>query len=341
MLNIDLQEHCVVLDRPLRNARGTWRERRSILVQVREGGVEAVGEAAPLPGYTDDTFEAAWRALRTMSWGGLDAMLDEPATLLCELGRRVPGSAAARFAVEGALLQLCARRRRQSLATLLARLLGRRARSIDTAAWIDGDGPEAALDAAHEAVERGHRTLKLKIGLDTERELRVARALRNTFGDGVRLRFDANGELTREEGLTLLRGLARLHPEFVEEPGPLALLPEAAALVPVALDESLALSPETDVRACLTSGLVKTMVVKPMALGLAASLQWVRVAERHGASVVVSHLLGGPDEMDLAEALACAVGNEASHGLGHHAVLAALGEVPRPVRRSVPEGPCL
>lgn len=330
----------MVLGRPLRNARGEWRERTFLQVRVRHREAEAVGEAAPLPGFTEDSLDAARRTLQGMSWEGLSERLDDPQALLAEVGRRAPGSASARFAVEAALLQLCARRQGRSVAAIAAELLGTRPTPIDIAAWVDGEDVEAVVEAARRAVAGGHRTLKLKIGLDADRELRVAASLRDALGDGIRLRFDANGRLTAAEGLSLLRALARIGAELVEEPGPSAIWPQAAALVPVAADESLAALTEEEVEPLLASGQLAALVVKPMVLGLAGSLGWARAATRHGVPVVVSHLLGGPREMDIAEALACAVGAPLAHGLGHHAVLAASGERPRPARRGVPEAPC-
>ncbi len=338
MLSVVLEERRVPLVSPVRNARGQWSERVLLQVRVRAAGGEAVGEAAPLPGHTADTLDAARKTLREMSWDGLGPLLDEPKALLAELARRTKGSASARFAVQSALLSLVAARREVPLAGVMAELLGTRPAPFEVAAWIEGDDAEALLAGGRRAVEQGHRTLKFKVGRDLDRELATARALRRAVGDAVRLRFDANGALGEGSGVDFLRALASLRPELVEEPGPPAFVDAAAALVPVGLDESLTVRSAPEVEALLARGVVRALVLKPMALGLGACLHWCRFAARYDVPVIVSHLLGGPREMDVAESLAAAAGGPLAHGLGHHRVLAALKEPPRPARRR-PRGP--
>src|SRR5262249_44927254 len=100
------------------------------------------------------------------------------------------------------------------------------------------------LESAQGFYDRGFRQFGLKIGVDPKQDLANVRALRDRFGDGVVIRVDANGALTYDDALALLR---QLHPYAIDPAQqPIAIwdLDGLAALaratsIPIMADESV------------------------------------------------------------------------------------------------------
>jgi L-alanine-DL-glutamate epimerase-like enolase superfamily enzyme/acyl-coenzyme A synthetase/AMP-(fatty) acid ligase len=207
-------------------------------------------------------------------------------------------SPSARFAIETALLAAAAREMGMPVATLL---VPRPAVSLPCATVVDDPA------AARRAVLAGVRTLKIKVGPtgDIDRVIAIHRAAPDAM-----LRIDANRSWPRDRVGSILRALAELPIEFVEEPSAntLALLSEAVP-VPLALDESLALlSPEQVTRA-LASRSLGAIVVKPTLVGgLHAATQLAAKAREAGKRIVISHALEGPIGTAACAALAVAIG---------------------------------
>ncbi len=224
-------------------------------------------------------------------------------------------SPSARFAIETALLAAAAREMGMPLASLL---VPKPAASLPCACVVDDPA------AARRAVLAGVRTLKIKVG-PTNGEIDRVIAIHRTAPDAM-LRLDANRSWPRDRVASILRALAELPIEFVEEPSAnsFALLTDPLP-VPIALDESLALlSPEQTTRA-LASPNLAAIVVKPTLVGgLANAIQLAARAREAGKRVVFSHTLEGPIGTAACAALAVAIGErDTAVGLAPHPALAS------------------
>lgn len=111
--------------------------------------------------------------------------------------------------------------------------------------YILGISERAAMLAEAKAVyQRGVRVLKVKVGRDFAADVRVIQTLQAEFKGGhLELYADANEGLEPDEALTQLRQLADLGILYVEEPLPVELIPERAALrhaeiLPLIADDS-------------------------------------------------------------------------------------------------------
>jgi L-Ala-D/L-Glu epimerase len=150
---------------------------------------------------------------------------------------------------------------------------------------------EDTVKAAEEAVRQGYTCLKMKVGPAHKEVLRVA-AVRLAVGPIVRLRVDANGTWSESLAPQILKGLAPLDIEYVEDPLPPALVRELQRLrrsspVPLAADETA--HHPAQALALVEKNAVDVLVIKPMVLGgpdRAASL--VQTAEQAGVRVVVT-----------------------------------------------------
>lgn len=103
---------------------------------------------------------------------------------------------------------------------------------------------DALLRSAQNFYDRGYRYFGLKIGIDLGRDVANAAALRERFGKDISLRVDANGALTRDAAIRVLRHLEPFDIDAAEQPVAswdiegLAAVARATT-IPVMADESL------------------------------------------------------------------------------------------------------
>ena len=85
-------------------------------------------------------------------------------------------------------------------------------------------------DDARAWVERGFRTLYLKVGFGAEVDVARVRAIREAVGEGPRIRVDANQAWGPAAARTIIERLAEYDLEYVEQPTLASNLDEMAAL---------------------------------------------------------------------------------------------------------------
>jgi L-alanine-DL-glutamate epimerase-like enolase superfamily enzyme len=329
------------LETPFASAAGSWHDRRALRLVVRAELDAAIGlgEASPLPGYSRETLADCAGALQRfqaslpLSLPGRDASDAEVVAAIAAVASGIADKvAAARCAIETALLDLAARDRGQPLHRLLA-----------GAAWT-ASAPRVALNAlvadpdeARRAVDRGITCLKVKLGaVPFADDLARLTAIRAAVGPAIALRADANRAWSASDLPAILAALAPLALEYIEEPlagggAALAAWPDVSP-VPLALDESLA---DPDAERWLDTALARTdlaaLLLKPMLLGgLSPCLSLAARARARGVEPIVSHLVDGPIALAAAAALALALAPRRPCGLDRHAGLAAWPAVPVP-----------
>jgi len=284
--------------RPVATARGEFRERESVLLELRDtDGFVGVGEAAPWPGFGTETADEAHVALRAVATRLEGAQVDPAAAR--DAGTTMPGHApAARAALQGALWDLAARRAGRPLAAQLAGwapvLAAAPRRHVDVSALLSAREPELVREEARRARDAGHRAVKLKLGaLPFALDMLRVRAAREGIGPQVRLRCDANGAWGLDEARAALEALAGFDLDYLEQPVAACDFAGLAALrghsaVRIAADESVAA--EEGALRLIEAGAVDAVVLKPAMLGgPGRALEIAATAHRAGVSVVFSH----------------------------------------------------
>ena len=314
---MEVEPFSLPLCRPLGTARGEITEREGFLVRVAHAGETAVGEATPLPGWTE-SLTACREALESV---------DDPASAL----EGLDGTPAARHAVESALLTCEARAAGVSLAAYLAD--DRPVEAVPVNATVGDDDPRATARAARAAVEEGFPAVKVKVGArppaaDRER----LEAVRAACPD-VELRADANGAWDRGTARELLSVAADLGLSYVEQPLAASDLAGHADLrgrgVDVALDESLTTH---SVREVLAAEAADRLVLKPMALGgPAAAREAAMRADEQRVGTVVTTTIDGAYARTVAVHLAASLPGVVPSGLATASMLAADLRTPDPV----------
>ncbi|TKX69809.1 enolase C-terminal domain-like protein, partial [Halorubrum sp. SP9] len=171
------------LTRPLGTARGKIRSREGFVIAVeRETGVTGVGEATPLPGWTESR-DACATALDE-----LDGRAEAEPPLESLNAEATP---AARHGVSLALADAAARDAGERLADRLADGAGVESAPADAVpinATVGDAGPDETAAEARRAVEAGFDCLKLKVGArDVDADVERVRAVREAVGDAVAL----------------------------------------------------------------------------------------------------------------------------------------------------------
>ena len=294
-----------------------WDRRRISLLSLRtDSGVTGWAEfVAPEPG----DLGADPSTLISDVLTGID--LADPVRL--ERGiRRLDASAfvgrAARAAAESALVDLLARLAGRSVA---AALTSQPSSAVGVNALLAMMAPGEAAAAAHEAVSRGFRCLKLKggdepVGALCERLV----AVRDASGPDVALRVDFNGKLATRSAAAIIEQLAPFDLEYVEQPIPPSAGVAALARlrrdvsVPIAADE--AVRDLGTARELLDAGAVDAIVLKPARVGgLRQASSIAELATAQGVPVTVSTLFETGVGIAGSLHLAASVPGSQAHGL--------------------------
>jgi o-succinylbenzoate synthase len=356
LAGLNLYRYELPLSEPLELKGTTLRHREGILVEaVGEGDLAGWGEAAPLPGFSRESLDEVVRQLRGRAASlaareATDDWMDPDGELRRELDA-LGLAPSARFGLELALWNLYSASSGKALPELLT---ARPRATVPINALISS--PDHALEEARRALAAGYEGVKLKVGArGVEEDVELVRAVRETLGDGVALRLDANRAWSFGEAERFAGAVADLDLEYVEEPlADPALLSSLARDdgLAVALDESLVgMEPE----ALEDHDYARAVVLKPTLLGgITRTLRFARVASRLGVRLVISSAYETGVATSALVALAAGVGDEAvPAGLDTYRRLA--GDVLRPrldlasprvdvralfgERREIPRGP--
>ena len=305
--------------RPLPAGKERLSERTGLIVVLTdENGNSGLGEAAPLPGFSSETITTVQAQLSALcqSLKGTDV----PPKL-----ERLPDgferwlheydlAPSTRFAIETAVLNLCAANRGLPLRRLFS---DNALDSLSICGLLAGSRGDI-LKKATLLKDEGYRAVKLKVGhRSLEEDIKLTHDVRKAIGDDITLRLDANRAWSVEEVLIFAREVRDCRIEYIEEPVHCYKMMSSNINIRGrllgALDESLReLTPES----LKDMTLVWAIVLKPTILGLWRSMQFARVAASMGIiSVVSSSFESGVGLTSLAELAACLNSDDTPAGL--------------------------
>jgi len=309
---------------PVRYGAMTTSIREAGIVRLRtEDGIEGLGEIGS-PVVALETLVGVLELAADLR--GID-VADGPA-LDEAFARSLPAIAQAhhlRAAVETAALDASGRACGSPVRDLLGGG-GRRVRANALVLASARGGREAIAEVAASLVAAGFRCLKLKREVGGAEIAPALRAIREAVGDAVALRLDLNGDLTEHGAIEWLRTLEWAELEYVEQPIPASLGPQALARVrravpmPIAADEAVT---DPDAAAeLLLAGACDVLVVKPARVGGPRQAhRIVRAATEAGVGVTISTLYETGIGLAAAAQVAATVPGDGAHGLGTGALL--------------------
>jgi L-alanine-DL-glutamate epimerase-like enolase superfamily enzyme len=300
-LTTEFERHSLPLEHAFTISRGTQETAENVVVRVEDDeGTVGVGGAAPSAHYgeTAATVEAVLPdLLEVVEDVGDPHQLERIERRMAETVERNP---AARCAVSIALHDLVSKR-----ADLpLYRYWGLDpAETVETSYTIGIDTAETMREKTETAVERGHSTLKVKVGTDRDEE--IVSTVRSAAPEAT-IRVDANEAWSPREAVRKIDALAEYDLEFVEQPVPagnpegLKFVRDRSAL-PIAADEScvtLADVPQIADKADIAN--LKLMKCG----GLREAMRMIHTARAHGMEVMLGCMIESNASISAAAHLA-------------------------------------
>ncbi len=180
-----------------------------------DDGFTGIGCASPEALVTGESREACNAALEGDALTWLEGRDPRTLTALCrELERRMPGTPAARAAVDIALHDLLA----QSLGIPLVEMLGRAHDTLPTSITIGIKPVAETVEEAEEYVGRGFKILKVKLGHSLEEDLARLAHLRERVGADIGIRVDPNQGYSADNLNTFVDRTRGLGIELLEQP---------------------------------------------------------------------------------------------------------------------------
>lgn len=225
----------------------------------------AWGCAAPDEAVTGETPETVADFLQNIA---LPALLDSDPSAFDELAFTEAHAAnpAACAAVSMALWDMAGKIQQKPM----YQLLGGNARPLPTSYTISLIPLDKALAQTRQALERGFKILKIKLGEGVEADVRRLETICKLAGDAIPFRLDANQAYSASETLELLSRIETSHIQFIEQPTPRSDLDALrrvadASPVPVMADECV-LNAE-DVRRVIAAKAAPLINIKLMKCG--------------------------------------------------------------------------
>lgn len=182
-----------------------------------EDGTYGIGAGAPTEFITGENMEMAMESLE----GNAEALLvgrdlEDYQDLIRSTEELMPETPAARAAMDIALYDAVAK----VAGKPLVEMLGRKHQGFPTSITIGIKTLEETLEEAKENVAKGFKIIKLKTGLEVEKDIEVFSKLRETVGPAIKIRVDANQGYTVADLQQFVQSTQNLDVEFIEQPFP-------------------------------------------------------------------------------------------------------------------------
>jgi L-alanine-DL-glutamate epimerase-like enolase superfamily enzyme/predicted GIY-YIG superfamily endonuclease len=222
------------------------------------------------------------------------------------------GNSSAKAAVDMALYDLAALAEEKSLVAYL----GAEPKPLQTAVTISLKSPSEMRDDAIRAFGRGFTILKVKVGgrdgLDLERIVAIREALPE-----ARLLIDANQAWNVEESLSIVRSIAPLNIELIEQPVPgddIEGLKVITQQSPVAILADEAVFTLDDAKKVISANAADLINIKLMKCGgISKAIEIIEYCRLHGVKCMMGSMLEGPVSIALTAQLVMAYSDAFSH----------------------------
>jgi L-Ala-D/L-Glu epimerase len=218
-------------------------ERQHVFVRVTaQSGAWGIGEGSPLPHFTGEHAPTiSWAIENVLGPALLGASVMDMAGIQARLERAMPHNGTAKNALVTAAYDLAGKMTGQPVCNLLG---GRLRERIPTAWGVGILPPEQTAEEARRLVTKGCATVKLKVGVDPERDIAAVALTRQAIGPNIPIRCDANQGYHPKDALRALRGFRDYNIQYLEQPVAAWDLESLAWLrrqsdVRIAADESL------------------------------------------------------------------------------------------------------
>ena len=293
--DIQLGRISLPLRHPFKTALRTVEAIEDVVVRiVADTGEVGYGEAPPTAVITGDTIGSIECAIRDFIRPALLGMeIEDLDGIMGRLHSCIQKNTSAKAAVDMAVYDLYGKR----FGAPLYQLLGGARKSFETDITISVNPIEEMVRDSLEAVERGYRILKVKVGKEGAKDVERIAAVREAVGPQVRIRVDANQGWTVKQSVAIISAMEDrcLDIELVEQPVSAHAIDGMAAITrqvrtPILADESV-FSP-ADAVDIIRRGAADLINIKLMKTGgIWQALKICDVAEIYGVECMIGCML--------------------------------------------------
>ena len=305
---LDIAPIAVRLSESFAISKGAVATAQNVLVRVvLQDGSAGYGEAAPFEAITGETQASTLTALQPMiaTVTGRDAAGWR--VLAADLRSLLPGAAAARCAVEQAVIDALARH----LGLSLPAFLGGFPHDLITDITIPVGDVRHGVESARHAENSGFKTVKIKVGADNW-ELDAARVVAiSQATPELTIIVDGNAGFSRAQAHRFLGAVTEAGAAviLVEQPVAAHDIAGLAELerehgIPVCADESVR-RPKDAIRVAETGG-ISSVNVKLMKCGVADALDIITIARSAGLTGMIGGMVETAVSMTFSAAVAAA-----------------------------------
>lgn len=292
---IEIDEIFVPLATPFKTALRTVENIEDVVVRITtDTGEVGYGEAPPTAVITGDTKDSIIGAIRDyISPAILGMEIENLDGIMQRLHGCIQKNTSAKACVDMAIYDLYGKRYNAPL----YQLLGGARRELETDLTISVNPIDEMVRDSLDAVRRGYRILKTKVGKEGVRDIERIAAIREAVGKDVKIRVDANQGWTAKEAIRILTAMEDrgLDIELCEQPVKAHDLDGMRAVTravstPILADESV-FSAEDAVEIIRThaADLINIKLMKTG--GIYGALKICAIAETYGVECMVGCML--------------------------------------------------
>lgn len=307
---IELKHISIPLKKTFKTALRTVDSAENTVVLIHtDDGRTGFGEAPPTKAITGEDNESIRAAIREYIIPALIGQdFSDMDALQAKLHGAVAGNNSAKASVDMALYDLYT----QQMGKPLYQYLGGYRNKVETDITISINEPEEMEADAVAAAGQGFSALKLKVGIDGEKDVQRVRLIRNAVGKDMKIRLDANQGWEVDEAIRTIRTLEDLDLdiELVEQPvkaRDFAGLKKVKDNVNTIIMADESMFTEQDARELLEMQAADILNIKLMKCGgIYNALKIVEVAEQYGVECMLGSMVESKISLTAAAHLAAA-----------------------------------
>lgn len=314
-LELTYSPYKLILNTAFETFRGRISERKGFIISLKsENGKTGIGDAAPFPEFGSESYEETEETLNKVELK-ININLSDLRKSLKYTLRNYEAFPALRHGMEQALLNLICNEKNSSLSELLKLKLKDEIIVNDAIGFLSA---EDARIKVKDLTAKGYNTIKIKVGRPKfEEDLENVKAVRDTAGNDIKVRIDANGKWDLDSAVKNLKQLEDLSIEYAEQPVDSIedfIELKKVTSIPLAADESI--RNYISAQSFILRKAVDVIVLKPMLIGgLIPTLEIIELAEKYNIiPVVTSSFESAIGRTNVVIAAAC-IKADVAHGL--------------------------
>ncbi|QCX33969.1 dipeptide epimerase [Caloramator sp. E03] len=216
--DIKVREVSIPLKKPFTTALRTLNILTTIIIEIiTDTGDIGYGEASPTAVITGDTLGSIREAVENNIFPAIKGMdIDDIENIMIKINKCMIKNTSPKAAVDMAVYDLFCKKYNMPL----YRYFGGSKNEIETDITVSVKDADSMAEDAVEYVKEGYRILKIKVGLDSELDIKRIKAIRDAVGFDVKIRLDANQGWKPKEAIRTIRKMEDmgLDIELVEQP---------------------------------------------------------------------------------------------------------------------------